>query len=159
MDGGATEPCDDMGDGEFVCGWEIEGDFEITARAFGYSTEIASVTVGADECHVIPEKVGLTLTALDCDQVVVPAVWVDVVDDLGAPVTNATVTWGLAEADMDPVACEPVVDNRYACADDTPGDLEIRVEHRSFQPHVEEVSVDHDGCHPLTETIEVALAP
>lgn len=57
----APQPCDPMSDGSWVCGWEVAGDLEIYAEAGGHAGEMASVHVGADECHVITEVVGFEL--------------------------------------------------------------------------------------------------
>lgn len=57
----APQPCDPMSDESWVCGWEVGGDLEIYAEAAGHAGEMASVHVGADECHVITETVAFEL--------------------------------------------------------------------------------------------------
>ena len=62
--GAAPVDCDLVGDsGEFVCGYEVEGDLEITVSADGYAPETTVVTVGSTEdgCHVRTETVDVTL--------------------------------------------------------------------------------------------------
>ncbi len=60
VDGGAEQACEAM-NGVFVCGYEVEGFFEITADAEGFAPETATVTVESDACHVIGQQVEITL--------------------------------------------------------------------------------------------------
>ena len=55
------QACDDQGDGTWACGWEVAGDLEVTAVADGHAAEVQTVTVGADECHVITEELTFSL--------------------------------------------------------------------------------------------------
>lgn len=65
VDGGAEQGCDFVGDGSYSCGFEIEGDFVITATKPGFDSATATATVvkDADDCHVVSESVNLVLTA------------------------------------------------------------------------------------------------
>lgn len=60
VDGGELEACDDLGDGSYVCGYEVSGMFSITAVE-GTNEATDQVTVTRDECHVNPEVLTLTL--------------------------------------------------------------------------------------------------
>jgi hypothetical protein len=62
VDGGEERACDApfAGSTDYVCGYEVDGKFEITATR-GAETGTASVTVTSDECHVIGQKVTITL--------------------------------------------------------------------------------------------------
>ncbi len=65
VDGGAAVACEELQDGNYACGEEVEGDLTVTATADGLGTDEATVTVEADECHVIGEAVTLTLPIED----------------------------------------------------------------------------------------------
>lgn len=57
------EPCESLdGHGLFACGWEVAGDITIKATADGFAPAEQTVTVAADECHVIPESLSITLS-------------------------------------------------------------------------------------------------
>lgn len=67
-DGSAPANCESIGADagkSFVCGWEVEGDFVITATAPGFEDAEESITVGKDEsgCHVVGEQLEITMTA------------------------------------------------------------------------------------------------
>lgn len=57
----APQPCEERGDGTWLCGEEVSGNLEIYAQAGGHAGEMASVFVDADECHVITETVAFEL--------------------------------------------------------------------------------------------------
>ena len=57
----APEPCEQMPDGTFVCGWEVEDSFQIWVDAEGYGSEYLEADVQSDGCHVITEQLSVTL--------------------------------------------------------------------------------------------------
>ena len=61
---GTESECTELFDGGFGCGAELVGDFLLRASADGYEDAQDSVTVAADECHVITESVSLVLEPL-----------------------------------------------------------------------------------------------
>lgn len=61
VDGGTSAPCESWTEGEWVCGWEQAGSFEITASAPGFDPKVLQVDVEADVCHVISEVVEVVL--------------------------------------------------------------------------------------------------
>ncbi len=63
VDGGASTPCDDLGDA-FVCAYEVDGAFVIRVEADGYEPRDVEVNVGrtADDCHVESEVLDVALT-------------------------------------------------------------------------------------------------
>ena len=71
-----AQPCDDLGDGGWVCGWEAAGELYVTASATGYVPVTQAVTVEAGECHVVTELLALSLEAEvpTCTTDVVPSV-------------------------------------------------------------------------------------
>ena len=71
-----AECADDAGCANFVAGWEVAGDFTITASidvptedpyCWYYDTEVSTVTVPSTEdgCHVITQDVTVTLDPVD----------------------------------------------------------------------------------------------
>lgn len=63
VDGGPQTDCEQPGpDGTYVCGYEIDGIFTITATR-GFMTGTGTATVTKDECHVIGQMVKITLGA------------------------------------------------------------------------------------------------
>jgi len=56
--------CESQNDGTYRCDfYEVEGEFVVAATKSGYVDDSESVTVAADECHVITESVTLVLVA------------------------------------------------------------------------------------------------
>ncbi|MEL6343491.1 MAG: hypothetical protein AAFV53_10180 [Myxococcota bacterium] len=56
-----TEDCEEWDDGDYACGWEMEGALIVRADAEGYLADSIDVTVDSDECHIITEQASLTL--------------------------------------------------------------------------------------------------
>lgn len=65
VDGETPVACEQAMDGLYPCGPEIEGDITVSATADGLGTDEQTVTVSADECHVITESVTLILPIQD----------------------------------------------------------------------------------------------
>jgi len=59
----SPQPCESVGGGVLVCGWEVEDTFHIDVSAPGYLSQTVQVEVWADQCHVITEEVGVTMQA------------------------------------------------------------------------------------------------
>jgi hypothetical protein len=59
----AVPPCDDEGDGTWICGWEIAGELTILAQADGHVPDSRSVTIAetADGCHVVTQEIEFLL--------------------------------------------------------------------------------------------------
>ncbi len=65
VDGSAPGSCLETGNpGEYSCGVEEAGLFEISASADDHGSDSVEVEVGEDACHVVPETTTLTLAAL-----------------------------------------------------------------------------------------------
>ncbi|MEL6345207.1 MAG: hypothetical protein AAFV53_19025 [Myxococcota bacterium] len=60
-----SDDCFENDPGSYVCGYEVEGDLTISAEAVGYQSQTTTVTVGADECHVITETAEMALAPVD----------------------------------------------------------------------------------------------
>lgn len=61
VNGGAvnTQACGP--NGTCAIGEDLSGDFSITATKQGYASNSGAVTVGADRCHVRPERLTIVL--------------------------------------------------------------------------------------------------
>jgi hypothetical protein len=62
QDGGAAQDCEAF-DGQYTCGYEVEGVIDVEASATGYLPGTGQATVTADECHVITESITIALEA------------------------------------------------------------------------------------------------
>lgn len=60
---GVPTSCENMADGQFVCGWEADGELTIDVTKDGFEDAQLVVTVGSDACHVITEARTVTLIA------------------------------------------------------------------------------------------------
>lgn len=60
--GDGANPCEEMVDGLYVCGWELAGTLRISAAAEGFAADEVDVEVESDVCHVITETIDLVLT-------------------------------------------------------------------------------------------------
>ncbi|MFT6146911.1 MAG: hypothetical protein ACJATT_001534 [Myxococcota bacterium] len=65
VDAGAAVACEEGAAGVYACGEEMEGDITVRATADGFGADEETVTVLADECHVIGESVTLILPIQD----------------------------------------------------------------------------------------------
>lgn len=68
VDGGDEQDCSLLSDGQYSCGFEVEGAIVVTARKAGFvDAESGAVDVveDADGCHVVGQSVTLTLVAQD----------------------------------------------------------------------------------------------
>ena len=63
VDGGEEQACEDDGTGGYNCGEDQSGEITVHVSLDGYEDEEASVTVEADECHVITESLEIQLVA------------------------------------------------------------------------------------------------
>lgn len=57
---GDAGACDDLS-GQWNCAYEVAGEVTVTATLAPFDPASATVTVGADACHVIGESVTLTI--------------------------------------------------------------------------------------------------
>lgn len=161
VDGGDPEACELLTDGGYVCGWEIAGAFDVQIGAVGYLPDTFSVTVDADECHVLPQVVTRTLTPMEvaCTQQEVFGALVNVTDAQGVDITSATVAWGRPNAGGSRMPCEYVSGNQWACASEVFGLIEVSVtEAGAYEPFLQAVDIGYDGCDPVTETLDAVLA-
>ncbi len=60
-DDGIPTSCENMGGGDYVCGYEAQGELTIDATKEMYEPGQEVVTVTADECHVITEVVRIMI--------------------------------------------------------------------------------------------------
>ena len=161
VDGGEFADCEDMGD-SWVCGWEEAGNFEVEISAPGYETQTGTATIEQGECHVVPQSLDITLAEQDCTGEVVPGVILSLVDPEGNALGAEDRAWaeyGFADADMAPIYCEPYGESQFVCGWGQSGPFEISAGKIGYYPIFESVEVDFDGCHPITESVEVTMTP
>jgi hypothetical protein len=156
VDGGDEVACDELGSGEYSCGYEVDGTLTIRTRAMGFTDDEFEVEVAADECHVIGVQETRTLESVGCTQEVIAGVLVNVTDSQLAEVTDATVEWEALDAGRQ--ACTHEGGNQWSCAEDTAGEITLSIEDAGpYELFEQVVIVDHDGCHPITETLDAVL--
>jgi len=159
-DGTRTEPCEDFGGGEYACGVEMAGELTISATGLsadhvGTAHGEATVTVGSDECHVIPEDVALQVD-FECTDIGIAAAQVTVADSAGGAIDNATVVLDDDDASYD---CDNDGSGDYTCWSPGSGDMTLRVDAEGYLDHTEDVTIEttEDGCHPETAQVSVTL--
>lgn len=158
-DGSITEDCYEY-EGTYTCGAELAGDLTISMEASGFSAEELDVTVEADECHVISQQITHTMMAVDCTLDVLPSVEVTVSDEAGDPIPDASVAYVSPndEIGAESIDCSPL-DGVYYCGEEVAGELEIFAEAEGFiaQSEVVTVAMTEDGCHVVTELLDLVL--
>ena len=146
--------------GDFACGFEVEGELTITAELEGHVTESVEVVVEADACHVITEHVDIVLVEEDCDGDEAPGAWVSVVDHLDAAIGTASVTWSIANADMAPQPCDATgTEGLFACGWGVSGMLEFSASAPGYSWETATADVAHGVCGPETEDVTITLFP
>ena len=94
---------------------------------------------------------------VDCTSIAIPSVSVAVVDEAGVAVPDADVTYtGGSFVDA---PCNEGPDGTWSCGFEVPGEIMIRAVADGFAPVEQEVFVDSDECHVITETVTVTLTP
>jgi hypothetical protein len=149
--------CEGWEEGEWVCGWEVEGSLHITIDADGYSSEEFDVVVTADECHVETVIETRTLESVECTEEYVHAIVVETVDASGGAVEDTDVAWGYPDADMEPIVCDWMGGNLYGCASEESGDLEVFANSPIHGSAYQSFVVEHDGCHPVQQSWTAVL--
>jgi len=154
---GAAELCQAWGpgDGEFACAFEVAGDLTIRVEADGYAPFEQTVTVRADECHVIGRTITAVLSLPDCTDEVRPGVVVTVVGESDEVLEDVAVTWRLGE-DGPEQPCG-ATDDVWWCADEVAGDLTLTASAAGHTTVSEAVTVTEDACHVITEEVTLAL--
>jgi hypothetical protein len=161
VDGGARQTCDAVADGEFVCGWEQAGIIEVTVAKEGYETLVESVEIGRtdDGCHVVGEVLTAVITSAACtDDAVVWGVNATLTGASAETLENPQVSWGYANADMEPIACEWSGDV-WLCGEEATGDLEVYGTAAGHTTAMELVTVvaDASGCHPVPQSVALVV--
>jgi len=159
VDGGDFSSCDSVGD-SWACGWEVAGDITIEVAAPGFETQTASAQIEDGECHVVSQSLDIILLPIDCTGEVVSSVLLTLTDNEGTlfePGSGAWAQWGLADVDMPPQACGPSNDGRWECGVEQSGPFEIMAGKIGHYTASTTVDVASDGCHPITEEVELEL--
>ncbi len=159
VDGGEFSDCEDISDA-WICGWEESGAFEVEVSAPGFETQTASAQIEDGECHVLPQSIDIALEPIECTEEIVSSVLLTLADNEGnifEAGSGAWAQWGLADADMSPQPCVPSSDGRWECGSEQSGPFEIVAGRIGNYGTSTEVDVAHDGCHPITEEVELEL--
>lgn len=156
-DGGAEQPCEDFGGGEWVCGWEVQGEVTVTARAEGYTEQSASVVVAldADGCHVVQEFVDLALPA-ECDPSLEAGLTLDVQDEDGELVPDAQAWWTLTGTDMALQACVDLGDGLFGCAYGQQAAVTVEVSAEGYLPWSQDLTANA-SCEQDSQPVVVVL--
>lgn len=156
VDGQDPQACESVLDG-FICGWEVAGTFTVTASAPGYQEATGEVTVGADECHVIPESLELVLEPVECTQDLVPSVIATVSAATGGALTGVMVSWGVGSTGADTPCDGPSASGEWRCGEEIAGTLTLEASADGVAPQSETVEVAQDECHVITEHVDFVL--
>ena len=155
--GGQTGvPCDHVS-GFYLCGYEVDGAITVNVARDGFAPATQSVTVGADACHVIGESLAFEIEALDCTDVEVPAVEVTLRGSSNEALSDPDVWWRLASDPADTeYPCDAGLD-AWFCAYDVSGEIVVSGTAGGHTTATETVTVGGDGCHPITESVELVV--
>ncbi len=157
--GGAPETCEEHG-GAYLCGHEVEGDLLIRVQAEGYQDHAETVTVTADECHVLTEHLEVILQPLDCTDEEIPSVIAYVVDAAGDDIPDAAVEYvPQDELWTAPEPCEPLAQGGFVCGYEYDGFIDLWAEAPGFESGYAAVEVGADECHVITEEYTFVLDP
>ena len=154
---GEPQACDDLGDGRWVCGWEVAGTLLVTASANGYGPVTRSVEVSADACHVqtVPLDLVLEPGEVTCTTDVVPSVRVTVQDSSGATPADTRVTYVALEHE-EAGDCTPD-GGSWVCGYELDGIFRIHASAPGLFAQDAEVDVASDACHVTTEDVAFTL--
>ena len=158
LDGDPAQPCDEYEPGAYACGLEATGHFEITATKQGYADVTGEVDVSADECHPIPEALALVMEQVDCTAEAVTSVAVHLTGSGGEALEDPAVSYTVG-ADGPTVPCESADGVDWTCAEEVTGELLIDATANGHlgQSVPVTVALDEAGCHPVTESVDIAL--
>lgn len=93
-----------------------------------------------------------------CTTEAVVSVLVTITDSQGAEITEATVTWSLADAEAAPQECDHLDGNQWACGYEAAGALEVSItEAGPYEPFLETVEVTSGECHVETVELDAVL--
>jgi hypothetical protein len=146
--------------GEFICGWEQAGEFEITASAEGFIASSRSITIEQTEdgCHVVGQELVIVLEREEvaCTEEARPSVLVTLVSE--RELVRPQVMWGLTYADMAPQPCSGE-GSFWVCGEEVAGSLDIYASANGTHAVMQtvEVPMTEDGCHVITQEIEIRL--
>ena len=65
VDGGEFQLCEDYEDGDYGCGWDERGVFEVRVEDDTFHPYSGQIQVGGDECHVFTETLDVLLADAD----------------------------------------------------------------------------------------------
>lgn len=160
VDGGAVTACESpTNNGSFVCGWEVAGEFTVTASAPGLVAASQTVTVEAGECHVTPEAVEIALTEPEClDDGMIYAVTATLVGASGEALTDPLVTWQPNDdSTIGPSGCDQQDADTWLCAMEQTGPLRITGTASGHTTVTADLVIEDGGCHPVPAEVTLTV--
>jgi hypothetical protein len=112
-------------------------------------TALALVFLATLGCPSEPDPV-------DCTTEARASIQLTVLDESGAPVTDASATYTAAGATAD---CESTGDGTFVCGYEVAGEIEVTITATGFATDTFTQVVESDECHVITETVERTLSP
>lgn len=144
-----------------VCGWEVEGEIEITLTAEGFEEVTETVQVEADTCHVVGEALDVELRLRvegepECPAMASPSVWVTVESSAGGQLTGVDVSYTAVDGDGREYSC-PIDSEAWACGAEAPGSIEVTAAADGHEPGSVVVPVDPADCHQTRLEVTLTL--
>jgi hypothetical protein len=154
VDGGVSKPCESWTAGEWVCGWEEAGSFEITAVAPGFDPKVVEVVVEADVCHVISQVADVVLVPTCGEADPAPSVIATVAGSSGESLADVAVVY--SQNGSPEVACQPDGDT-WTCGWGSSGTFAVTASAGGHVPETQTVEVAAIGCGVDTQWLEFQL--
>jgi len=156
---GPRQACDDLGFGEYACGWEQSGLLTVFVEAEGFLPQVLDVEVEHDGCHPITVALPVLLEGdLVCTEEAVASVVLSFIDERGEAVPHVRASFSL-DGEGERQACTSA-GGTLICGVEQVGTVLVDVEAPGFEDALlqYEVAIDEAGCHPVTVFDEVVLA-
>ena len=145
--------CEEVGDGRYLCGWEVAGILELQIDAEGFESQSVETFVQSDECHVETSFVDVHLEPIECGADAA-AIVVKVFDGAGdSYLQQAEVGWSTGG---EPVPCDG--SGVYACWSPA-GEVALVAEAEGYATEHLETFVEEDACGPVTQLVELTMHP
>jgi len=91
-----------------------------------------------------------------CTEIAVYSTTISLVDEAGAPIEGATLTYTV-DGEEPPLPCEELSGGDYVCGIEADGHFVISAVARGFEAGQAEVDVGADECHPIPEAVTLTL--
>ncbi|MGC6494169.1 MAG: hypothetical protein ACON5B_15145 [Myxococcota bacterium] len=91
-----------------------------------------------------------------CTTAIVYGIEIEINNPGGGKIDDVTVLAGLFGEELEP--CEGDGRN-FSCAPGLSGSLEVMASAPGYESNGLTINVDDDGCHPITQSLELSLSP